>query len=252
LEAGLLTHRTLGAFPVPQWLRLLRAALRFTAAGTVPDLHRIPIFTLTPFGGIKAPLTPRRYENIATFAPLLIAPNFMTKHWFTCKVKRVREDGEGNETKVTDLHVLDAYNYTEAETRITFLMQKANTGPFEVQQITKSNFAEVIRFDDTGHWYRAKVAFVSFVDETGEEKSSAQTFLVNGEDIRDVYDKINEFLRHTQTSYVISSISFTKIIEVYPLSEEDSGDRIIRERGLSPAGAFIGNQVDPDTGEVLN
>jgi hypothetical protein len=172
----------------------------------------------------------------------------MNKHWFTCKVKRVRTDGEGNETKVTDLHVLDAYNYTEAEARITFLMQQATSGPFEVQQITKSNFQEVIRFSEDGHWYRAKVAFVSFVEESGDERSSSQTFLVNGENIRDVYDHINDFLRHSQASYVISSISFTKIVEVYPLSEEDSGDRIVRERGLSPVPAGI----DPETGEVID
>lgn len=173
----------------------------------------------------------------------------MNKHWFTCKVKRVRVDGEGNESKVTDLHVLDAYNYTEAEARISFLMQQSANGAFEVQQITKSNFAEVIRFSEDGHWYRAKVAFVSFVDEAGEERSNSQNFLVNGEDIRDVYDKINEFLRHSQASYVISSISFTKIIEVYPLSEEDSGDRIVRERGLTSVTANA--HVDHDTGEIV-
>lgn len=176
----------------------------------------------------------------------------MTKHWFTCKVKRVRVDGEGNETKVTDLHVLDAYNYTEAEARMTFIMQRNTNGPFEIQQITKSNFAEVIRFDDDGHWYRAKVAFVSFVEESGEERSSTQTFLINGADIRDVYDKITEFLKHTQASYVISAISFTKIVDIYPLSEEDSGDRIIRERGLTPVGAAVPSNIDPETGEVLH
>lgn len=175
----------------------------------------------------------------------------MNKHWFTCKVKRVREDGEGNETKVTDLHVLDAYNYTEAEARITQLMQQHTKGAFEVQQITKANFTEVIRFTDNGHWYRTKVAFVSFVEESGEERSSTQTFLVNGDDIRAVYDHITDFLRHSQASYVISSISFTKIVDVYPLSEEDAGDRIVRERGLTPVGAYMPRNVDPETGEVI-
>lgn len=172
----------------------------------------------------------------------------MTKHWFTCKVRSVREDDQGNESKVTDLHVLDAYNYTEAETRMTFIMQQISRGPFEVQQITKSNFTEVIRFDDEGHWYRVKVAFVTFVEESGAEKSSNQTFLINASDIRDAYDKVEDFLKHTQASYVISAISYTKILNVYPLSEEDSGDRVIRERGLKP----VPQNVDPETGELMD
>jgi hypothetical protein len=174
----------------------------------------------------------------------------MNKNWFTCKVKSVREDGEGNESKVTDLHVLDAYNYTEAEARMTFIMQQISRGPFEVQQITKSNFTEVVRFGDDGHWYRAKIAFVSFVEESGQEKSSSQTFLLNAEDIRDAFDKITDFLRHTQASYVISSITFTKILNVYPLSEENAGDRMVRERGLTSIGAAIPANVDPETGEM--
>lgn len=174
----------------------------------------------------------------------------MNKHWFTCKVKSVREDADGNESKVTDLHVLDAYNYTEAEARMTFLMQQISRGPFEIQQITKSNFTEVIRFSDDGHWHRVKVAFISFVEESGQEKSSTQTFLLNGEDIRDVFDKTSDFLKHSQASFVISSVSYTKIINVYPLSEEDAGDRVIRERGLTPVSEFIPSNVNPETGEI--
>jgi hypothetical protein len=39
--AGLLTCLRIGAFPVSQW-RLPILYLRLTAAGTVPDFHRIP------------------------------------------------------------------------------------------------------------------------------------------------------------------------------------------------------------------
>lgn len=193
------------------------------------------------------PLRPTGRMEIPTFAPTIDFQRTMTKHWFTCKVKRVREDEHGNESKVTDLHVLDAYNYTEAEARMTFLMQQISRGPFEIQQITKSNFQEVIRFDDEGHWYRVKVAFVSFVEESGVEKSSNQTFLINANDVRDAYDKTEDFLKHSQASHVIASITYTKIMNVYPLSEEDPGDRVVRERGL----VSVPSNIDPETGEII-
>ena len=48
----------------------------------------------------------------------------MTKHWFTCKVKYVRHDAEGAEVKATESFVLDAYNYTEAESRMTGICEQ--------------------------------------------------------------------------------------------------------------------------------
>jgi hypothetical protein len=44
--AGLLTCLRIGAFPVSQW-RLPILYLRLTAAGTVPDFHRIPFSSRT-------------------------------------------------------------------------------------------------------------------------------------------------------------------------------------------------------------
>jgi hypothetical protein len=54
----------------------------------------------------------------------------MTKHWFTCKVKYVRHDAEGAEVKATESFVLDAYNYTEAESRMTGICENEGIRPF--------------------------------------------------------------------------------------------------------------------------
>ncbi|MCH2200081.1 MAG: DUF4494 domain-containing protein [Flavobacteriales bacterium] len=187
----------------------------------------------------------------------------MTKHWFTCKVRYVKEDQHGNEGKVTEQFLLDAYNYTEAETRMTFLLEQMGRKPYEVQQITKSNFAEVIRFDDSDMWFRVKVSFVSFDESKGEEKSSNQYFLISAGDVRDAYDKTSDFLKTSISGYVIPSITYTKIVDVFPLAEEDPGMRTVRERGLQPIDESVRTpgtavdysdslpQYDEETGEVL-
>ena len=43
----------------------------------------------------------------------------MVKHWFNYKVSSRSLDGEGAEVKKLEQFVLDAYTYTEAETRMT-------------------------------------------------------------------------------------------------------------------------------------
>ena len=102
---------------------------------------------------------------------------FMTKHWFTCKVKYVRHDAEGAEVKATESFVLDAYNYTEAESRMTGICEQEGIRPFEIVQITKSNLVEVIRFDDADQWFKVKIALTSLDEKAGKEKESYQHIL---------------------------------------------------------------------------
>lgn len=175
----------------------------------------------------------------------------MTKHWFTCKAKYTREDQHGDQKTVTEQYVLDAYNYTEAETRMIYLLEQMGARPFEVQQITKSNFSEVIRFDDADLWFKVKISFVSFDENKGEEKSSNQYYLITATDVRDAFDKVNDFLKKSINSFVIPAITYTKIVDVFPLDEEDAGERTIRERGLKPLEDGSATRYDEETGEVL-
>jgi hypothetical protein len=144
----------------------------------------------------------------------------MTKHWFTCKVKYTRHDSEGAEIKATEAFVLDAFNYTEAETRMTTICENEGIRPFEITQITKSNFSEVIRFDDADLWFKVKIALTTFDEDKGKEKESNEHILLSARDVRDAYDKVAEHMRSIGVGYVIPSIAFQKITEVFPLEEE--------------------------------
>lgn len=175
----------------------------------------------------------------------------MTKHWFTCKVRYVKDDANGGETKVTEQYLLDAYNYTEAESRMLYILEQMGRRPYEVQQITKSNYAEVIRFDDADLWFRTKISFVSLDEKSGEEKSSNQYFLLSANDVRDAFDKVNDFLKTSISGFVIPSINYTKIVDIFPLSEEDSGSRVIRERNLVSVGEQDAPNYDEETGEII-
>ena len=123
----------------------------------------------------------------------------MTKHWFTCKVKYVRHDAEGAEVKATESFVLDAYNYTEAESRMTGICENEGIRPFEIVQITKSNLSEVIRFEDADKWFKVKIALTSLDEQKGVEKESYQHVLLSASDVRDAYDKVQKHMSHSWT-----------------------------------------------------
>ena len=184
----------------------------------------------------------------------------MTRNWFTCVVKYVRPGVDGSEEKTTDQLLLDAYTYTEAEARLVGIVTDVCTGPFEVKSITKSNYAEVVRFDTGDKWFRVKVALTSFDERSGKEKEANQFFLFSADDVKDAYDKTREYLKGSGIGCVIPAINYTNNSEIYPQSEEGSTNMTAAdgygavpadhpsiakpEEDLVPAG------VDPDTGEV--
>ncbi len=158
----------------------------------------------------------------------------MTKHWFTCKVKYVRHDAEGAEVKATESFVLDAYNYTEAESRMTGICEQEGIRPFEIVQITKSNLVEVIRFDDADQWFKVKIALTSLDEKAGKEKESYQHILLSATDVRDAFDKVRKHMSTVGVGFVIPSIVFQKITEVFPLDEEGGSHALHGAPDLTP------------------
>jgi len=164
----------------------------------------------------------------------------MKKYWFTCVVQYSRNGVDGAEEKKTDQLLLDAYTYTEAEARLVGIVAEFCTGPFIIKQITKSNYTEVVRFDTGEQWFRIKVALTSFDD------------------------KVMLFMKSASVGFVIPSINYTKISEVYPLSEEGSVNVIPSDShagseafadhpALAPVEplAAVPAGVDAETGEVV-
>ena len=65
--------------------------------------------------------------------------------------------------------------------------------------------------------------------------------------MKDAYERVTEFLSSSISSCVIPAVTYTKIIDVYPLSEEDPGMRTARERGLTSLGNVPGMPAPPVT-----
>ena len=119
---------------------------------------------------------------------------------------------------------------------MTRIIQEMGAGIFEITQITKSNYAEVIRTGEGEQWYRIKISFISFDEETSQEKQSNQYFLLESSNIKDAYEKIEEFMEGTISNFVIPGITYTKIIDVYPMAEETKERNDLLDQGYVSTG----------------
>lgn len=163
----------------------------------------------------------------------------MMQSWFTCKVKYSKPDSDGQEQKVTEAYLVNAFSYTEAEGRMYQIVRDELGVGGEVSQITKSAYAEVFRFDDAELWFRCKVALISFDEESGKEKQSNQHFLVQASDVRDAYDKLHQEMSKSTTDFLIPGITYTKILDVYDWSGDAAERMRLEQSGFTSIGSSL-------------
>lgn|SRR5574344_1659140 len=171
-------------------------------------------------------------------------------NYFEVKVKYEKVQEDGKEKKVTESYLVDALSFTECEKRIIEEMKLFVSGEFEVYSIAKTKYEEIIyasigskilgnetdkllkackngngqqQLDqptdfnykdiETG-WYKTKLVFTS-MDDNGKEKQEIHYMLVEGTNIDNAKDNLDEFMKTTMADFKVVTISETPIMDIY-------------------------------------
>lgn len=148
--------------------------------------------------------------------------------WFECKVRFEKTMENGLVKKVTEPYMVEALTYTEAEARFLAEIEPFVRGTeFEVTDIKKARLSELFfsKDGDDDRWFRAKLAYITLDEKSGQEKRSTQTVLVQARDLRIAITRIDEAMRGSMADYVITSVVETNILDVFryqPASQDDT------------------------------
>lgn len=143
------------------------------------------------------------------------------KIWYQCKAKYAKENDEGILKQTSELHLVDAVSYTDAESRIYGAMERTVSGEFQIMTISKTNISEVINFDNADYWYKCKVQY-STVDGDSEKEVKINTYiLTSATDVKQAYEKVEKSLDNMLVPFEISSITKTNIVEVFPQQDDE-------------------------------
>jgi hypothetical protein len=142
--------------------------------------------------------------------------------WFECKVKYVKIDDDGRERKVSEVYLVDAVTFTDAETRIIQQLQTMVRGEFTVDNIKKSNIVEIFPHEDGEWWYRAKISIVTIDENAGKEKKINNYFLVAADDIKQALQRLEEGLSYILVPYQTTSLAVSTIVDVFPYFGNDA------------------------------
>lgn len=140
-----------------------------------------------------------------------------TSTWFECKIRYEKTMEDGSQKKVTELYVVDALSFTEAEASIIEEMSSYISGEFEVKDIKKAAYGEIFFSDSPSadRWYKTKLQFITIDDKTEKEKKSNVNYLVHGSTLPGAVRSIDEVMGGTMIDYVIASIAETQIMDVF-------------------------------------
>ena len=146
----------------------------------------------------------------------------MMHNCFTCKIRYEKTLENAMNKKVTELYLVDALSFTEAESRIIEEITPYINGEFTVSDIRRANYSELFpsEEDAADRWFKCKLWFVTLDEKSGAEKRTVFNVLVQASDLRDAIKKLDEGMKGTLADYVIASVSETAIMDVYPYEAE--------------------------------
>lgn len=140
-----------------------------------------------------------------------------TAMWFECKIRYEKVMEDGTPRKVNEVYVIDALSFSEAEERIIEEMSPYISGEFEVVDVNIAPYREVFFADDNiaDQWFKAKLSFITIDERTNKEKRTSMMYLVNAGNISSAINNIDKAMSGTMIDYVTTSISATKIFDVF-------------------------------------
>ena len=146
-----------------------------------------------------------------------------TATWFECKIRYEKTMEDGLPKKVSEVYVVDALSFSEAEERIMEEMLPYNLVDIEIVDVKIAPYREIFFADDNlaDQWFKAKLSFITIDERTDKGKRTSMMYLVNAGNISSAINNIGEVMSGTMIDYITTSISATKIFDVFEYKKKD-------------------------------
>ena len=142
------------------------------------------------------------------------------KNWFEIKVRYEKMHENGIERMTTESYLLDAYSFTEAESRGVEELTPYMSGEFTLTAVTKKKYADVY-FDRGGnYYYEAILAFITLDEKSGKEKETTVRMLIQENTVSKAIEKVVEEMEKSMVDYRIKSVKETAILDVFIYNKE--------------------------------
>lgn len=185
---------------------------------------------------------------------------------YECGVRFNKIMDNGAVKKVTELYLVDALTFTEAEARIIQEITPCISDEFDVVTIKRTNYSEVV-YDRFGinseadaqvqkltransqasevpdKWFKAKVNFITIDEKSAREKKTPTHFIINAGSINAAHDTLVSYMKGTMSDYEIATLDETRIMDVYLYSADGSRSLGVKAANVKQTARTIIDQM---------
>lgn len=140
-----------------------------------------------------------------------------TAVWFEASVRYEKTMEDGMPKKVTEVYVIDALSFGEAEKRILEEMSSYVSGEIDIPALKIAQYKEVFFADNdlADKWYKVKVAFITIDEKKDKEKKTSVFYLVNAGNIASAIKSVEDIMKGTMIDYDTFKVDETKVMDVF-------------------------------------
>jgi hypothetical protein len=139
----------------------------------------------------------------------------MIGKWFEVKVALKRTLEDGFQKQVKELYLVDALNFTEAESRT--LDELKVYGEISIVGIKRSDANELVdsHNPEDGFWYKTKLSLLSIDESKGKEKKVNVNLYVRAKNFKEALANTEAHMSGSVMDYTVTSITETAIMDVF-------------------------------------
>lgn len=141
----------------------------------------------------------------------------MEKNWFECRVSYDKTQENGAIKRTTEVYLVEAQNFTEAESIITRQMQPFISGEFTVSAVRRRTYESVL-YGKGDIYYRVKIVASVPDEKTGAEKKSNIFLFVRAEGLAAAMDRARDYMTPFMQDWVFHTIAESPVIDVFNAS----------------------------------
>lgn len=138
--------------------------------------------------------------------------------FFTAKIKCLRQNEVGEFKRKSEMYLLPADNFTEAEARIHEEVGQYVKGEFIVTGMARTEVLDIFCYEDSDVWYKTTVAQQD--PESEKEKITKHTVYVTASSVGEAEQRVQESMG-TLADFEVYGATKTKIVEIFePVAAE--------------------------------
>lgn len=143
-----------------------------------------------------------------------------TSIWFETKYRYDKTNEDGTQKRVTELFVVEAISFTDAEATIIKTMEAYIEA--EVKAITIAPYKEVLLSDNDkdNKYYKIKVAFITIDERNGKERKNSNIYLAQASSTAQAESYITKHFAHMMIDYEVQAVKETQIIALFEHRKE--------------------------------